>query len=298
MCTNILFIGDTHLKCNSPVSRCDDYPIAILRKLEYLANSIDVSKCDKFVILGDVFDSPITTLPYLATVINTFKKISDKGITSYTIVGNHDIKNNRMDSLQSTALGILLSTGYLKLAPAELTVENTTFRFYNYPESIEAKKSYSYEVCVAHRYYEFGLAWDSLTKEDVEKLNYDAMILGHLHNPCDNLIVNNTTIYRPGSLSRGTSEPYNKIRIPRVLVFNCYNHKASYINVECGAANEVFVNQIESNNQPSLTMKDLIQFITTSYSSSDMNVREYFNNLKIPFECKEKVAKYLDAVGA
>lgn len=297
MC-GVIFIGDTHLKATQPVSRKDDFPIAILRKIEHVAANVNVNKFGTFILLGDVFDSPITSLPYLATVINTFKKIADKGITAYTIVGNHDLKNNRMDSLQSTALGILLSTGYLKLAPRELEIGNTLFRCYNYPEELEAKQTDKYEVCVAHRYYDFGLAWDSLHEDDVKRLNYDAMVLGHLHVPCDTEVIGNTILYRPGSLSRNTSEPYNKLRVPRVLVFNCDNHKTAYIDVPCGTADEVFVNQIESNNQPSFSMKDLIQFITTSYSSSDMNVREYFSSIEIPYECRERIAKYLDAVGA
>ena len=60
----------------------------------------------------------------------------------------------------------------------------------------------------------------------------------------------------------------------------------------------MFVAQIDGNDQASISMKDLIQFITTSYSSSDMNVRDYFNNIQIPYECREKIVKYLDAVGA
>lgn len=299
MCTCVMFIGDTHLKCTSPISRRDDYPSAILKKLEYLSNCVDPSKCNTFVMLGDVFDSPITSLPYLAHVINTFKKISDKGIKVYTIVGNHDIKNNRMDSLESTALGILISTGYLTLAPRELELGNTVFRFFNYPEEVTPRQSSNkYEVCVAHRYYNFGLAWDSFNENDIKKLDYSAMILGHLHVPCETEMVGDTKLYRPGSLSRSTSEPYNKLRTPRALVFNVINHKAAYIDVTCGSADEVFVSQIEANNQASFSMRDLIQFITTSYSSSDLNVREYFNSIEIPYECREKIAGYLDAVGA
>ena len=298
MTTCVCFIGDTHLKCTSPVSRRDSYPTAILDKLEYVASTVNVEKCNIFILLGDVFDSPVTSLPYLATVIDTFKKISAKGITVYTIVGNHDIKNNRMDSLPSTALGILISTGYLKLAPKELIVENTILRCFNYPEEITPKLTNNYEVCVAHHYYNFGLTWDSLHEDDVICLNYDAMVLGHYHVPCDTELIGNTALYRPGSLSRCTSEPYNKLRKPRVLIFNCVNHKSVYMDVPCGSAEDVFINQVDSVNQPCMSMKDLIQFITTSYSSSDMNVREYFGNLEIPYECRRIVAKYLDAVGA
>lgn len=297
MC-NIMFIGDLHLKCNSPVSRKDNFPLAILNKLQYLANVASTYKCDTFMLLGDVFDSPITSLPYLAEVINTFKCIKEKGITVYTIVGNHDIKNNRMDSLPSTALGILISTGYVKLAHKELTIGNTVLKCYNYTENVEPKSSDKYEVCVAHLYYEFNLAHDSLQSSDVEMLGYDAMVLGHLHNPCDTITVHGTKLYRPGSLSRNTSEPYNKLRTPRALLFNCSNHKACYIEVACEPAENVFVAQIDGNDQASISMKDLIQFITTSYSSSDMNVRDYFNNIQIPYECREKIVKYLDAVGA
>lgn len=297
MC-NILFIGDTHLKAVSPVSRKDSFPTAILNKLQYLSCVASTYKCDTFMLLGDVFDSPVTSLPYLAEVIDTFKHIKEKGITVYTIVGNHDIKNNRMDSLAQTALGILIATGYVKLAPRELVIDDTVFKCYNYPEEVEPKSTDKYEVCVAHLYYEFNLAHDSLQADDLKRLGYDAMVLGHYHTPCDTETIHCTKLYRPGSLSRCTSEPYNKLRTPRALLFNCNNHKACYIEVACEPAENVFVAQIDGNNQASFSMKDLIQFITTSYSSSDMNVRDYFNNIQIPYECREKIAKYLDAVGA
>jgi hypothetical protein len=45
-------------------------------------------------------------------------------------------------------------------------------------------------------------------------------------------------------------------------------------------------------------MKDLINFITTSYNSADVDIREYFSKLDIPYGCKEKITKYLDNIGA
>ena len=267
--SSIIFVGDLHLKGSSPISRVDDYPTVILNKLETLINTAKSFSCDKIMLLGDVFDSHITTLPYLAKVINTFRKISDAGIDVYTIVGNHDIKNNRMDSLDSSALGILISTGYLKLAPRNLIIDDTSFNCFHYPEELTNNNESCYSVCVAHRYYEFGLSWDSLTSEDLKSLNYDAMILGHYHVPCDTLSIEDTLLYRPGSLSRSTSEPYNKLRTPRVLVFNCLNHKTVYVDIPCERADKIFTNVVEQSNQVCFSMKDLVKFITSSYTSSD-----------------------------
>ena len=295
---NVFIIGDLHLKCTNIISRKDDYPNAILKKLEFLCTVAKDYKCNQFIILGDVFDSPSTSLPYLANVINTFKKINESGITVYTIVGNHDIKNNRIDSLETTALGILLSTNYVKLAPKELQIENTLFKCFNYTDEITPKKSNKYEVCLAHRYYEFALDSYSLYEQDVKKLNYDAMVLGHLHAPCDNEQICNTILYRPGSLARNSSEPFNKVRIPRVLVYNCNKNIGTYLEVACSAGNEIFIEKSDKNNNQSISMKDLINFITTSYTSSDMNVRDYFNSLKLPLEYKLKISKYLDNIGA
>ena len=296
--SSIIFVGDLHLKGSSPISRVDDYPTVILNKLESLINTAKSFNCDKIMLLGDVFDSHITTLPYLAKVINTFRKISDAGIDVYTIVGNHDIKNNRMDSLDSSALGILISTGYLKLAPRNLTIDDTSFNCFHYPEELENNNESCYSVCVAHRYYEFGLSWDSLTSEDLKSLNYDAMILGHYHVPCDTLSIEDTLLYRPGSLSRSTSEPYNKLRTPRVLVFNCLNHKTVYVDIPCERADKIFTNVVEQNNQVCFSMKDLVKFITSSYTSSDLNIRDYFAKLDIPYDCRVKISDYLDNVGA
>lgn len=296
--SSIIFVGDLHLKGSSPISRVDDYPTVILSKLESLINTAKSFNCDKIMLLGDVFDSHITTLPYLAKVINTFKKISDAGIDVYTIVGNHDIKNNRMDSLDSSALGILISTGYLKLAPRNLIIDDTSFSCFHYPEELTNNSESCYSVCIAHRYYEFGLSWDSLTSEDLKSLNYDAMILGHYHVPCDTLSIEDTLLYRPGSLSRSTSEPYNKLRTPRVLVFNCLNHKTVYVDIPCERADKIFTNVVEQNNQMCFSMKDLVKFITSSYTSSDLNIRDYFAKLDIPYDCRVKISDYLDNVGA
>ena len=296
--SSIIFVGDLHLKGSSPISRVDDYPTVILNKLESLISIAKSFNCDKIMLLGDVFDSHITTLPYLAKVINTFRKISDAGIDVYTIVGNHDIKNNRMDSLDSSALGILISTGYLKLAPRNLTIDDTSFNCFHYPEELTNNNESCYSVCVAHRYYEFGLSWDSLTSEDLKSLNYDAMILGHYHVPCDTLSIEDTMLYRPGSLSRSTSEPYNKLRTPRVLVFNCLNHKTVYVDIPCERADKIFTNVVEQNNQICFSMKDLVKFITSSYTSSDLNIRDYFAKLDIPYDCRVKISDYLDNVGA
>lgn len=296
--SSIIFVGDLHLKCKSPISRRDDYPAVILSKLESLINTAKSFNCDKIMLLGDVFDSHITTLPYLAKVINTFRKISDAGIDVYTIVGNHDIKNNRMDSLDSSALGILISTGYLKLATRNLIIDDTSFNCFHYPEELTNNSESCYSVCVAHRYYEFGLSWDSLTSEDLKSLNYDAMILGHYHVPCDTLSIEDTMLYRPGSLSRSTSEPYNKLRTPRVLVFNCLNHKTVYVDIPCERADKIFTNVVEQNNQICFSMKDLVKFITSSYTSSDLNIRDYFAKLDIPYDCRVKISDYLDNVGA
>lgn len=296
--SNVIFIGDLHLRSTSPIARCDDYPNVILGKLESIANAAKLYKCKNIILLGDVFDTPITTLPYLATVLETFKKIKSLGITVYTIVGNHDIKNNRMDSLPTTALGILISSDYLKLAPNELMIENTLFRCFNYPDELSEKLTDNYEVCVAHQYYNFELSSKTLHEDDLIRLKYDAMVLGHYHAPCDTENIGNTILYRPGSLSRNTSEPYNKLRTPRFLLFNCKNHKAVYIDVACASTSDIFTDRIESNNCAQFSMKDLVRYITTSYASSDMNVRDYFNSLKIPYECRAKIMSYLDAVGA
>lgn len=296
--SNIIFVGDLHLKGSSPISRCDDYPTVILNKIESLAQIAGSFSCNKVVLLGDVFDSHTTTLPYLAKVINSFKKLNDSGITVYTIAGNHDIKNNRMDSIGSSALGILISTGYVKLAPRKLTVDDVDFNLFHYPDDLIKNDSDNYSVCVAHRYFEFGLSWDSLTREEIKSLNYNAMILGHYHVPCDTVTIEDTLLYRPGSLSRSTSESYNKLRTPRVLVFSCLNRKAVYVDIQCEPADKVFTTAIEQNNQLCLSMKDLVKFITSSYTSSDLNIREYFAQLEIPYDCRVKISDYLDKIGA
>ena len=69
---NVIVVGDTHLRAIAPISRKDNYPYAILNKLEYISSLAKAYHSNTLLLLGDVFDSPVTSLPYLAAVINTF----------------------------------------------------------------------------------------------------------------------------------------------------------------------------------------------------------------------------------
>lgn len=290
-------VGDIHLKATSPISRRDDYPTVILEKLRYIADLAVVSDCSNILLLGDVFDSPTVSIPYLHHVVNTFRYIQSKGIKVYTIVGNHDIKNNRLESLSDTVLGLLLNLDLIKRFNNPLVIENTNFIGVDYPDDLPTNTSDLYSVMLCHRYYNIPLFSESLNISDIENLGFNCIIFGHYHAPRDCEYVNNCLLLHPGSLSRSSSELYNRTRIPRIISFDCINHSYSYLEIPCESGESVFITSNSKLEDVKLSMKELVDFMKSSYQASDLNIRDYLNDLDIPNDCKTRIKNYFDTLG-
>ena len=187
--------------------RKDNFLEVALAKLDFIASNNDF-----VVICGDLFHTNTNSHYIFNKVYKLFMKHKGK---FFAIPGNHDLLHNNISMLEKTTLGSLALTGALNLYFDCFKIDNVEFQvslvqkdLSKIPTDTENKK-----VLIGHNYVELeGSPKESFTKEELRKLNYKLVFLGHEHKPYDEEYLGNSTLIRMGSLTRIDTQAYNKER--------------------------------------------------------------------------------------
>lgn len=206
----IAIVGDPHISTGFR-GRVDDYLKTVLRKIEEIAEENDY-----VIFLGDLFDT--SALP-IYVFNETYRMFSKHGDKFHTILGNHDMFHRNLKALNKTTIGSLNITNVLQIHVKPFKLGDVLFvpvMTDDNANEIRISEVTNKEVLLGHKYYEmFMCPEESLEREHIERANYEMVFLGHDHVPYEPLLINNTTLYRPGSLTRTTTDMYNKDRLIR-----------------------------------------------------------------------------------
>lgn len=224
---NFIFSTDWHLSARPPgTRRRDDYQTAILKKIEYVRDLTEkangVSLCGGDLFHVKVPRSPANSIGLIIQTIRTLLGFPTGRV--YGGVGNHDISNDRMDSLPHQPLGILIASGaYHNLVAEPVIFENQdgsvrvqveAFPYDNEPATLARLRgsgprdpSVTYRVGIVHNYGNPGQAaclWGVTTigYEQIGDLDFDFLLWGHDHSRKETVTVGNITHVNLGSLAR------------------------------------------------------------------------------------------------
>lgn len=216
-------ILDIHLSSSVPANRTDDYPNTILNKVEEVSKLYHARGWKFLIIGGDIFDKK--RLSWIA--FNRLMHILSS-MNVYTVVGNHDIYNERMDSLPRTPLGGLFAGDLVtNLDGHHLKGLLTGIPFAQNPVIPKAPETILPlpRILVCHAYIGkkksgfTGKGDDWILYDDLVEAGYEIVIAGHDHREYQ--VINpkgsNTHIFRFGALSRGTANEHNQDRQPKAL---------------------------------------------------------------------------------
>ena len=218
----VAIVGDIHFK-EYTRSRKDNIVDAALAKLEEICNDND-----DIIFLGDVTDKPTLRFDSLIKIY-TFLKQRIDGIgcrknTFYTILGNHDLENEREDSLPATALGLLSALGLIKVIQPNESTYIDGRRFVTTYVNLERAKANIAELEVSpdmilllHHFVDDEFA--GFTSKELYDKGFRVVFQGHQHEPLPNgwKQENGLTVFRPGSLVRLTNDTFNLTRIPQYV---------------------------------------------------------------------------------
>ena len=129
-------------------------------------------------------------------------------------------------------------------------------------------------------------------------MGYDTYILGHDHRPYSTINVEDVKdikIFRPGSLARNSSDSYNKLRKPRILVMNTETKNFYYEEVPSESSDLIF---FEKEAETQVSMAELVEYLRSSYHTDNDSIRTYVENLTMPEDVRTLIKSYLDILGA
>lgn len=100
----LLYLTDTHIQSGTPQNRKDDFLHSLHDKFKELILLCRQLRVDFLIHGGDLFDVPRPDMRSLELLRWLLKELD---LPVYCIAGNHDLVEQRLDSLESTALGYL-----------------------------------------------------------------------------------------------------------------------------------------------------------------------------------------------
>lgn len=108
----LVYLSDTHIQGSRPEYRQDDFLKAISNKLSEVVDICRQLNADFVIHGGDVFDNPRPDQKSF-DLFRLFLKQLD--VPVYCIAGNHDLVEQRLDSLETTAIAYLARQRLLTL---------------------------------------------------------------------------------------------------------------------------------------------------------------------------------------
>lgn len=118
--TEIICVGDLHVRDGAPINCNDSYTDDILEIVRWIADEAARREADAVVWAGDIFDFKAPSKNSHALIlkmIGVVKYYQEMGVDLYVVPGNHDLVNDRYETLHaSQPLGVLIAAGLKELS--------------------------------------------------------------------------------------------------------------------------------------------------------------------------------------
>ena len=264
----------------------------MLEKIKAVAKLSEELECDEVVFLGDMFHQRYQPYSYMMKCFLAFKEFKK---APYSLIGNHDLIFERMDSFEESPLNFLMMTGVVKHLDT-LQFDDVIIKGFDYTTPISINETpNNYTVCVAHQYYNTPLFKTYIKPEDVLQLNYNTYVLGHDHGVYEDVANEKFRVIRHGSLSRGTAHNSNLMRDVYVTLFDTVTKTFTKVQVPAQKASDVFkeIKYVEKSLETSVD-----EIIDKMEFSTDVTIYDMLDEAKdIPQDVKDLITKYLEQGG-
>ncbi len=298
----VAFVGDLHLDSTTPSSRVDDYADSSIAKLNALKNTCLIRDIKVVILLGDVFNKHDQSNTYINKVLKVFQAMKKEGILVYSIVGNHDLSFERMDTMDRSPLQMLFTSGLIKHLTHEV-IGNDTLQVHlfglDYPDNpipvSEQPEHGLVNVLCTHRFYNYAFNDPhNLSSQDCLTLGYQLYAMGHDHIQYDVEKCQAFWVIRPGSFMRTSSHRYN---LERQILIDVIEFKGTSDNVQLIStreviqskpANEVFSTSVYQRGEESS--------ITDELNTLHDRVSELLNKMGNSGSTHQDVFKVLDEI--
>lgn len=240
--TKILLVGDIHVSDKPPVSCTEAYTDDIIDMLKWIANYAALNEISTVVWAGDVFDHKAPSKNSHALVlkmIGVVREHADLGVDLWIVPGNHDVSNDRLDSIhEKQPLGVLYAAGAHELHGWHPTLpvygigwqqnweRDLEDAFEGWRDNIGHLDPEPPSLAVTHASIfppkiAEGVPYEHLPAADVAHAmgNAGSLYYGHIHDYHGIFEVDGVTFANVGAISRGSLTESNASREIRVAVW-------------------------------------------------------------------------------
>lgn len=285
------FITDTHYDYKYE-SRKDDTLKTLLDKTVQAYDWFKQQGCAFVVHGGDMFDRHrIYNFDLLSRVRNTLK---NAGLTTYFIMGQHDLQGYNENTLPASCLGFLdsISDGSLRFLENEMDIDG--YRFV--PSHVNAdpvktingvKKGAVPTICVCHALLtDQREAFGTISITHCKNKNVQLVLSGDLHDGVPFQVCNGMQFYNPGSFSRDVKT----LRLPKVAAFQWDGTQFQLDEFEpkCPDAKDIFFWDDDVKTSSVIKEEDEVKENEASYIAE---FQQFHSESKDIYELLEKIGK-------
>jgi DNA repair exonuclease SbcCD nuclease subunit len=294
-----LFVGDNHLDSRTPTSRLDNYMESGLAELEETLKIAKATKCDYYVLAGDLFNR----IDVGGECRNRAIKIlaSDNGepwpFKKHLTIGNHDIAHDP-DKMEKSAAQSLVSAGILECVDS---VEGI-MRFFHFRPSLDQElrdgllTKYDEKIMFLHASItDKPLMFDHVLFKDLEVNPKTKLLLsGHIHRRME-ADKPGVKFLNPGSLGRPEiSSDYEKNKVSVLLVeydLSTDEYKTKTIELRSSLPYDV-VFDVDANKKKKIENKNTELFIDAITNvSMDNSITSNITEDLLAFAKKANIAE-------
>ncbi|GAB6098669.1 metallophosphoesterase [Halanaerocella petrolearia] len=315
----LLVMSDTHIRGTTPSRRIDNFKETLINKLQEVDKIARREEVDFILHAGDVFDRPNPA----PSVVNEFLQVLRQfKVPIYVVAGNHDLYGHNPDTLSRTMLGLLITSGVLKIIKEPIILEGEvklrlTGKHFDYNVDTDASayqvdksSEVDYAIHVAHGmlldrpFFDQGytLIEDVVTEADI-------VVAGHYHLGFGEQDHKETKFINPGALVRMSADTKEIERQPQVALIDLADEiEVEFKKLKSAKPGEEVLDRtaIEAAAFREKKLADFTQTIKAAgefkYFSVEQILDQVANNQEITEEVKqealERISKAQEELGS
>lgn len=316
-----LVTNDWHLSSRAPSSRLDNYQDELFELLDQI-QQLALKLRAHVVVPGDIFHTAggVSWRLFLR-LLSWAQPLRDAGLRILAEVGNHDLKFNRLDTLDDLPLGVLFRMGvFYRVSSQPIVVEGVTFYGVPFPDSFKAEAwapdahqhvvrpavmlTHCFAAPQAGDYFGEPV-WGY---NDLAQLPYDVWCFGHDHTDGGVVEVDGVYFVNLGALSRGSISHDDVGRDIKAALVDMEVDQGSHvvttvkqIRLKYRPASEIF--DLTRKAQLDAEKQQITQFVETldaqlasmAVTQPDA-IADRVGQLGLPNAVRERVLAYLEDV--
>lgn len=250
--TKLLVIGDVHICDKPPGRRADGYKEAILKKLEECVSIAKEKEVTHVLFLGDIFHKKVAHLTSHKLIQEIAAVLQAFSVPVLILVGNHDITDGSLESLEKQPLGVLRLLSNVSLLETEPVALADDIDIYPLPgtspftmDDFKVKGKNKRDILAVHQSIVPDVMIENEMLRDilhdagtiVTHTDINIILYGHQHR-CDGMY----KVSRPdgtsavfsnlGSICRLTIDENDVYKEPSVLVLDIADDEARSVTPE------------------------------------------------------------------